>query len=250
MTHTSKPLFRFRGPWAIPMDVMPSAVIFYALAFALISVGLDWLQGAFWLPVILFVSVFLHELGHAWAVRRQGAQVDRIAFVGFGGFCQFTGANARGALWITLAGPAVNLILAILILLLGVGMMAMMISGLLPIAVIAYGAQAWTLIVIVVLMNLALCFGNLMPFQPLDGGRVVHLSLVRVLPLDRAMRVAGVIGLVSGVIWIPTMAWLLLEWEVIFPVIPNLRTHWRMMFGRTDLAHVLRLEVVPEPAAT
>ena len=63
---------------------------------------------------LFFGSVFLHELAHAWAARRQGIGTDRIKLYLFGGVAYFKrgATSAYGWAWIAFAGPLANILLA------------------------------------------------------------------------------------------------------------------------------------------
>ena len=62
----------------------------------------------------LFASVLLHELGHALMARRYGIRTVEIVMFPIGGVSRFERQpKAWEELWITLAGPGVNLLIAV-----------------------------------------------------------------------------------------------------------------------------------------
>ena len=65
--------------------------------------------------VLFFVSVFLHELAHVWAARRQGIGTDRVDLYLFGGVAYFKRgvASSHSWAWIAFAGPLANMVLAV-----------------------------------------------------------------------------------------------------------------------------------------
>lgn len=133
-----------------------------------------------------FLSIMVHELGHALAGRMFNAPTA-ITLQAFGGFASFP-ANAftRGQDFVvTGAGPAVQLVL---------GFATLVLANALPING-GYGVLfAHFLIIISIFWALL----NLVPVYPLDGGRLV-LALLgparRRLALKISMATAIVVGL-------------------------------------------------------
>ena len=115
--------------------------------------------------VLFFLSILLHELGHALQAQREGLEIDGITLWLFGGVARFKGMfpSAGAELRIAIAGPAVSLALGFLFVAL-----ARFLS--LPDAV--DGVFAW-----LGFTNLALLVFNLLPALPLDGGRVLRALL-------------------------------------------------------------------------
>jgi len=115
--------------------------------------------------VLFFVSLLLHELGHALVARRQGVEIEGITLWLFGGVAKFKGMfpSARAEFRIAVAGPLVSL---------GIGVFFVLIAlvGDLPEAVdgvVGYLGY----------INLVLLVFNLIPALPLDGGRVLRSIL-------------------------------------------------------------------------
>src|SRR5262245_415477 len=116
---------------------------------------------------LFFVSILLHEFGHALQARREGIEIDGITLWLFGGVARFKGSfrTAGAEFRVAIAGPLVSLALGVLFVLLA------LISGL-PSAV--DGVASW-----LGYINLTLLVFNLIPAQPLDGGRVLHAAIWR-----------------------------------------------------------------------
>jgi Zn-dependent protease/CBS domain-containing protein len=114
--------------------------------------------------LLFFVSILLHELGHAWQARREGVEVDGITLWLFGGVSQFKSGfpSAAAEFRIAIAGPLVSLVLG--------GVFVLIALAGLPSAV--DGVAAW-----LGYINLALLVFNLIPALPLDGGRVLRAAL-------------------------------------------------------------------------
>jgi Zn-dependent protease/CBS domain-containing protein len=115
--------------------------------------------------VLFFVSLLLHELGHALQARREGVEIEGITLWLFGGVAQFKGSfpSAGAEFRIAIAGPLVSLVLGVLFVVLAV------FAGS-PTEV--DGVAAW-----LGYINLSLLVFNLIPALPLDGGRVLHSAL-------------------------------------------------------------------------
>ena len=62
---------------------------------------------------LFFLSLLLHELGHALQAKREGMQIDGITLWLFGGVARFKGMfpSAGAELRIAVAGPLVSLLL-------------------------------------------------------------------------------------------------------------------------------------------
>jgi Zn-dependent protease/CBS domain-containing protein len=115
--------------------------------------------------VLLFVSLLLHELGHALQARRDGMEIDGITLWLFGGVASFRGAfPGPGAEFrVALAGPLVSLVLGLAF--------AGFARATQP-AETVDGVAAW-----LGYINLTLLVFNLLPALPLDGGRILRAAL-------------------------------------------------------------------------
>ena len=103
------------------LPMIAAAVAFQNLPLMLGAIGIS--AGALSVPpiaigigvaVAVFVAVLLHELGHAVAALNQGGRVRAITLMILGGVTELEhdDATPRQALWVALAGPLVNLVLA------------------------------------------------------------------------------------------------------------------------------------------
>jgi len=125
----------------------------------------EYLAMAVVAAVLFFVSLLLHELGHALQARRDGVEIEGINLWLFGGVAQFKGdfPSASAEFRIAIAGPLVSLVLGVFFVLVAV------VAGL-PSAV--DGVVAW-----LGFANLILLAFNLLPALPLDGGRILRSAL-------------------------------------------------------------------------
>lgn len=155
----------------------------------------------FYLPMVsmLFVIVLLHEFGHCFGCRFMGGQADDILLWPLGGLAYVNPPHRPYEhLITTLAGPAVNVVLlAILIPVLyfqGVleGSLFNPFVGVYPYAGSAfYTTMAFKL-------SFWLLLFNLLPFFPMDGGRIVQESLWFKLSHYHATMIATSVGLVGA----------------------------------------------------
>ncbi|PYX80920.1 MAG: peptidase M50 [Acidobacteria bacterium] len=148
---------------------------------------------------IIFACVILHELGHAVVAMRAGVPTKSIILLPIGGVTMLddsrllaessTGnVNWQRDIRVALAGPAVNILLALI--------SAAVIADVLP------GAQLWTwpflhssnLLRSFVWTNIYLAALNLLPAYPLDGGRVLRALFLRKSDPVHATRRAVIIG--------------------------------------------------------
>jgi Zn-dependent protease/CBS domain-containing protein len=116
---------------------------------------------------LFFLSILLHEFGHALQARREGIEIDGITLWLFGGVARFKGSfrSAGAEFRVAIAGPLVSLALGVLFVLIA------LINGL---SSAVDGVAAW-----LGYINLTLLVFNLIPAPPLDGGRVLHAALWR-----------------------------------------------------------------------
>ena len=152
--------------------LLPFAVAGYAAWLGTSMRGILWMIGFF---IAVVFCVFLHELGHAIAARRYGVLVFDILLLPIGGIARLKSLPGRPIeeVWVALAGPLVNFLIAI---------------ALLP-ALWYWPRHEWfpwlnnydlgSALVCLSLFNAAVFFFNLIPAFPLDGGRILRASLSR-----------------------------------------------------------------------
>jgi len=136
--------------------------------------------------LLLFVCVVLHEFGHAFAAKAFGITTPDITLLPIGGVARLERMPEEPIqeLIIAVAGPAVNVIIAIsLFIVIGA-------RGLLQQATVDGG----DLIAQLLTINVVLVLFNLLPAFPMDGGRVLRALLATRLPYARATQIAATIG--------------------------------------------------------
>lgn len=165
---------------------------FVLLLVFLLFIGIGAKQsGAFTALYILalFASVLLHELGHTLAARHYGIRTIEIVMFPIGGVSRpERQPKPREELLVAVAGPLVNLVI-------GLALLGWVFStvGIQAMERLAEPTDA-NLAERIGLGNLALCFFNLLPAYPMDGGRILRSFLALRRPIEEATRVAAAAG--------------------------------------------------------
>lgn len=109
---------------------------------------------------VIFVSILVHELGHAFAMKHFGERRAEITLHSFGGYVRGTNFRTRTEqIIISAAGPAAGGLL---------GLLAFMVWG-------PWLAEfKWLAVVVYKLMwvNIVWTIFNLLPIYPMDGGQI------------------------------------------------------------------------------
>ncbi len=185
--------------WSIPLGRVLGTEIRLHLTFFLL---LAWIwfthyaaggAGAAWDGVIfialIFFCVVLHEFGHALAARRYGIATPDITLLPIGGVARLERIPEKPSeeLFVALAGPAVNVVIAFVLLL---------VAGGLPDPAIAVTPQSpgHAMLDRLFWVNVTLVVFNLIPAFPMDGGRVLRALLGYRLGHRRATEIAATVG--------------------------------------------------------
>jgi Zn-dependent protease/predicted transcriptional regulator len=160
----------------------------------------------FALVAALFGVVVLHELGHALAARRYGIPTKDITLLPIGGVARLERMpeDPKEELVVALAGPAVNVLLAILCFVgIATHVLASVSAGLAQLGMLmANQQQLRTLsesplgnfLAIMLVVNVTMIVFNLLPAFPMDGGRVLRAVLAMNMNYVRATQIAATIG--------------------------------------------------------
>lgn len=239
MFQDNKIIFRFNGLLGVPVEVGQTIFLLALIFIGFSTSSAAALMSGLILFAMIVVSIYLHELGHAWGCKVQSIPVKRIVIYGGGGYCQHTRSGTRAEQELIVAmGPIVNLALWAFASLgsyyvwqsLSIDFET---STPTPndIAAIRSTAMVAGYLDMFARINLFLCVLNLIPVQPLDGGKLFHLAMLRVMKPQAAMKLTGGVGLVFAVLWIPALVlmYFTVGWVLFF--IPPLRLHWDMWNG-------------------
>jgi Zn-dependent protease len=138
---------------------------------------------------LIFLCVLLHEYGHALAARGYGIQTRDITLLPIGGLARLERMPEKPSqeLWVAVAGPLVNLVIAAGLL---VGLVATGSWEPLSSLDTTRGHLAERLLAV----NVFLAVFNFLPAFPMDGGRVLRSVLAMRMEYARATRIAANIG--------------------------------------------------------
>lgn len=204
MTRQNIPLGRIMGipigldySWFLVFALLTWSLAssYYPAEFKNWSPLLYWFMGAV-TAIMLFVSVVLHELGHAAVALRYKIPVRSITLFIFGGVARIgtEPPSPTAEFRIAIAGPLVSLVLAVFFYL-----VQPLVAGMEPLLGLAkYLAY----------INFALVLFNLIPGYPLDGGRVFRAIVWAVTKnMRRATLLAANVGRAFGFLFIFVGVW-------------------------------------------
>jgi stage IV sporulation protein FB len=206
-----------------PVRVHP---LFWLIAVLLGYSSGNLLQILIWVLVV-FISILIHELGHALAFRRYGLSSQIVLhFAGgltipestlWGSRLANVALGPNQNIFISLAGPGAGFLLAglviVVVVLLGGSIITTRLLGLIPfpgLAMLPFGGDLLSMFVTALLwVNIFWGFINLMPVFPLDGGSVARNILLQADPVD-GVRKSLWVSVVAGAL-IALLAFLFLH---------------------------------------
>ncbi len=149
--------------------------------------------------IVLFACVLLHEFGHALMGMRYGIRTRNIVLLPIGGVANMEKMpeNPLEELWVALAGPAVNAIIA------GVLLLGLWWSEALPTALeLDHHMDVSNFWLNLFFVNVLLVVFNMLPAFPMDGGRVFRALLALKMERYRATEIAARTGQFLAILFV------------------------------------------------
>lgn len=179
-------------------------IVLWAAYIGLMGSNSGWPRGVLFMVVftlLLFLCVVLHELGHSLVAQLFGVKVHNITLWPIGGIARLSRMPERPyqEFLITAAGPAVNIFLAL-------GLIVLAVLWITPAGIARLITSPWqlqslfasmsgqALVLLLAANNALLAVFNLVPAFPMDGGRLLRSLLAAVLPFRSATRIASFVG--------------------------------------------------------
>lgn len=147
------------------------------------------------LVLVLFACVVLHELGHALTAKRFRINTQRITLLPIGGVASLEKMPEKPMheLLVALAGPAVNVVIALLLALV-VPVRSYFNFDAIVLEEVLYQPTFQNFLFYLFIANVMLVVFNMIPAFPMDGGRVLRALLSLKLGRVEATQIASGIG--------------------------------------------------------
>ncbi|MEX0713345.1 MAG: site-2 protease family protein [Pirellulales bacterium] len=182
-------LGEFRG-----IGVYVHATFFILIGFIVLSY---WSQGQSLQATLagvgfilaLFACVVLHEFGHALMAAKFGVKTRDITLLPIGGLARLERMpdEPMQELWVALAGPAVNVVIAAALY-----AWLQLTTSLTPLEQLSVTSGPF--LERLMFVNVVLVLFNMLPAFPMDGGRVLRALLANHLEYTRATQIAATVG--------------------------------------------------------
>lgn len=175
----------------------------------------------------LVAMIFIHEMGHVMAAKRKGLPVSAPFFIPFVGALVMMKRHPRDALteaYIAYGGPLIGTLGATLAF--ATGWYGLQTGG----------GSGWYIWIVIAKIGFFLNLFNLLPMQPLDGGRIA----------SAISRWLWIVGLIGGALLIVFMkAWILIIFWILFAY--DLYKKYIRQVKVTPIKHTLSWETPLQP---
>jgi len=144
----------------------------------------------------IFACVILHEFGHALTAKKYGIKTLDIILLPIGGVARLERMpeDPKQELWVTLAGPAVNVLIAFIIFLI------LFLTGS-PIPLVNTDFFTDSFLANLMALNIILVVFNMLPAFPMDGGRVLRALLALRMEYAKSTKIASKIGKAMAILF-------------------------------------------------
>ena len=186
--------------WQWKLGTFAGIDVFVHATFLLL---IGWVGYSYWLEhgtlakvvegilfiLALFLCVVLHEYGHALTARKYGIKTRDITLYPIGGVARLERMPDKPIeeLWVALMGPAVNVVIAVILFTI------LYLSGS-PAPITNLTITSGSFLARLITVNISLVLFNLIPAFPMDGGRVLRALLAMRMEYVRATQVAANVG--------------------------------------------------------
>jgi Zn-dependent protease len=191
--------------WGIPVKIHWT---FSLLFFLFIAFG--WINGTERIAlfsyalfvVLMFVCVILHEYGHALTARKYGIKTVDIIISPLGGIARLQKLPEKPLheLLVAIAGPLVNLVIALLLFLFALIFFTKD-SFATPDESLEFITSPQGFIALLIYINCILFVFNLVPAFPMDGGRILRAFLSMRFGKVKGTRYASIIGRILAIVF-------------------------------------------------
>ena len=187
MVNAPLPMGKVRG---IQLAITPLTIAW----FLMLGIWVAW-----WFPVVLMVTIGVHEYGHILVGERLKYKAEILLFEPMGAVVVMEprAQTAQDDIRISVAGPVVNLVVGLVLL---------------PVVLVLYyggfdGSSAFFPILATCAVNFFLALFNMLPIYPLDGGRMFRAWAIKKYGWDRGSMLTRNVGIavgtaVGGLFWL------------------------------------------------